>query len=193
MVQIGNVIVSLDVLKEKFCCDLDSCKGQCCVEGDSGAPIEESEKAKLDEVLPIVWDDLSEAAKEVIRRQGTTFIDCEGDLVTSIVNGKDCVFTCYDAKGCCCCAIEKAFRAGKTDFYKPISCHLYPIRVSKIGPYQAMNYSKWDICKVAILKGEKENIPVYRFLKEPIIRKYGAEWYAALEDAVQELIRQKML
>ena len=121
MVQIGNVIVSFDVLKQKFCCDLEACKGQCCVEGDSGAPITQEEKAKLDEVLPTVWNELSVQAKEVINRQGTSFVDCEGDLVTSIVNDKDCVFTCYDDKGCCYCAIEKAFREGKTDFYKPIS------------------------------------------------------------------------
>ena len=103
MVQIGNVIVSFDVLKEKFCCDLEACKGQCCIEGDSGAPVGETEKAKLDEVLPIVWDKLSSKAKEVINKQGTTFIDCEGDLVTSIVDGKDCVFTCCPRSATCCC------------------------------------------------------------------------------------------
>ena len=193
MVQIGNVIVSFDVLKQKFYCDLEECKGQCCVEGDSGAPITQEEKAKLDEVLPTVWNELSAKAKEVINRQGTSFVDCEGDLVTSIVNGKDCVFTCYDDKGCCYCAIEKAFREGKTDFYKPISCHLYPIRISKIGSYDAANYNRWDVCKAAILKGQKEGISIYQFLKEPLIRKYGAEWYGELEQTVAELQKQHII
>ena len=129
MVQIGDVVVSFDVFREKFLCDLDACKGQCCIEGDAGAPVELDEVEKLEEVLPVIWDELSPEARAVIDRQGVVYTDCEGDLVTSIVNNKDCVFTCYDERGCCYCAIAKAFRAGKTDFYKPVSCHLYPIRV----------------------------------------------------------------
>jgi hypothetical protein len=193
MIQIDDVLISLDVLTEKFCCDLDICKGQCCVEGDSGAPVEEEEKKKLEEVLPVVWDRLSPRAKEVIRSQGVTFIDSDGDLVTSIVDNKDCVFTCHDENGCCFCAIEKAYREGKTQFYKPISCHLYPIRMSKVGQYRAMNYNRWDVCAAAVLRGNREDIPVYRFLKEPIIRKFGADWYHELEDAVEELKRRKMI
>ena len=193
MVQIGNVIVSFDVLKEKFFCDLEACKGQCCVEGDSGAPVTEEEKAKLDETLPVVWDQLSKKAQEVINKQGTTFIDCEGDLVTSIVDGKDCVFTCYDETGCCYCAIEKAYREGRTNFYKPISCHLYPIRVGNYGLYKAVNYHRWDVCKAAILLGQKENLPVYKFLKEPLIRKFGEDWYAELELVVEEMKKQGIL
>ena len=134
MVQIGDVVVSFDVFREKFLCDLDACKGQCCIEGDAGAPVELDEVEKLEEVLPVIWDELSPEARAVIDRQGVVYTDCEGDLVTSIVNNKDCVFTCYDERGCCYCAIEKAFRAGKTDFYKPVSCHLYPIRVGDYGP-----------------------------------------------------------
>jgi hypothetical protein len=193
MIQIDDVIISLDVLREKFCCDLDTCKGQCCVEGDSGAPVEEGEKEKLEQVLPLVWNDLSDKAKEIINKQGVTYIDSEGDLVTSIVNGKDCVFTCHDDKGCCFCSIEKAFREGKTDFYKPISCHLYPIRVTRFASCEALNYNRWDVCKTAVLKGEKENIPIYKFLKEPLIRKFGSDWYQELEDAVDELKDRKMI
>jgi hypothetical protein len=193
MVQIGNVIVSFDVIKEKFFCDLEVCKGQCCVEGDSGAPITEEEKIKLDETLPIVWNQLSREAQDVIDKQGTTFIDCEGDLVTSIVNGKDCVFTCYDDNGCCYCAIEKAFREGKTNFYKPISCHLYPIRISKVGNCEGLNYNRWDVCKAAIIKGKKDNISVYQFLKEPLIRKYGADWYKELEETIEEMKKQHII
>lgn len=193
MIQIDDVIISLDILKEKFCCDLDTCKGQCCVDGDSGAPVEEDEKKKLEEIIPIVWNDLSPKAKDIINQQGPTYTDYDGDLVTSIVDGKDCVFTCYDKKGCCYCAIEKAFGEGKTDFYKPISCHLYPIRVSKIGQYKAVNYHQWNVCKAAVILGNKKNIPVYRFLKNPMIRKFGEAWYHELEDAVEELKHRNII
>ena len=122
MIQIDDTLVSLDVIERYFLCDLSKCKGECCVEGDSGAPLEDSELAKLQKVLPIIWNDLSPKAQEVINKQGVAYIDEEGDTVTSIVNGKDCVFTCYDTDGTCKCAIEKAYREGKTDFYKPVSC-----------------------------------------------------------------------
>lgn len=193
MIQIGDVVVSLDVFREKFLCNLDACKGQCCIEGDAGAPVEFDEVEQLEKVLPVVWDMLSPEARAVIDRQGVVYSDRDGDLVTSIVNKKDCVFTCYDEKGCCCCAIEKAYRDGKTKFYKPVSCHLYPIRVGDYGPYKAVNYHRWDICKAAILLGEKENVPVYKFLREPLIRKFGEDWYAELETVAEELDKQGLI
>ncbi|MGL4851290.1 MAG: DUF3109 family protein [Phocaeicola sp.] len=193
MIQIDDVVVSLDVIKEKFICNLDACKGICCIEGDAGAPVEEEEVAKLEEVLPVIWDQLSPAAKAVINKQGVVYTDEEGDLVTSIVNNKDCVFTCYDERGYCYCAIEKAYREGKVDYYKPISCHLYPIRVGDYGPYKAVNYHCWDICKAAVLFGQKENVPVYKFLKEPLIRKFGAVWYEELENVAEELKEQGLV
>ena len=167
MIQIDDVVISLDVFREKFLCDLGACKGECCIEGDAGAPVEMDEVAKLEEVLPVIWDDLAPEAKAIIDKQGVVYTDEEGDLVTSIVNGKDCVFTCYDEKGSCYCAIEKAYRAGKVDFCKPVSCALYPIRVGDYGPYKAVNYHRWNVCKAAVLLGQKENLPVYKFLKEP--------------------------
>ena len=193
MLQIQDVVVSFDVLKEKFLCDLQACKGTCCIEGDAGAPVELEEVEKLEEVLPLIWEELSPEARTVIDRQGVAYVDQEGDLVTSIVNGKDCVFTCYDERGCCYCAIEKAFRKGKTDFLKPVSCHLYPIRIKDFGAFKGVNYNRWDVCKAAVLLGEKENLPVYKFLKEPLIRKFGEEWYQELEIAVEELKKQGML
>ena len=193
MIQIDDVVVSLDVLREKFLCDLSACKGECCIEGDAGAPVEPDEVEKLEAALPAIWDDLSPEARAVIDRQGVVYTDCEGDLVTSIVNDKDCVFTCYDDRGCCCCALEKAFRAGRTRFYKPVSCHLYPVRVSRYGSYRAVNYHRWDVCKAAVLLGSKENVPVYKFLREPLIRKFGEAWYRELELAAEELKRQGML
>lgn len=193
MIQIDDVIVSLDVFREKFLCNLEACKGECCIEGDAGAPVEEDEVKKLEECLPAVWELLSPEAKAVIEKQGVVYTDEEGDLVTSIVNGKDCVFTCYDEKRCCFCAIEKAFREGKCDFYKPVSCHLYPIRIDNCGPFKAVNYHRWDVCKAAVLLGKKENLPIYKFLKEPLIRKFGKDWYAELELVAEELDKQHML
>ncbi len=193
MVQIDDVIISLDIFREKFLCDLNACKGECCIEGDAGAPVELEEVERLEEVLPIVWDSLSEDARKVIEKQGVVYTDQDGDLVTSIVNGKDCVFTCYDEKGGCFCAIEQAYRNGKCSFYKPVSCHLYPIRVGNYGPYKALNYHRWDVCKAAVLLGRKNDVPVYRFLKEPLIRKFGEDWYAEMELVAEELKKQNLI
>ena len=132
MLQVGSALVSLDVIERFFICDLEKCLGACCIEGDAGAPVSEEECRKLKEILPVIWDDLLPEAKAVIERQGVAYVDEEGDLVTSIVNGKDCVFTCYGKNGMCQCAVEKAFREGKIDFYKPVSCHLYPVRLKEI-------------------------------------------------------------
>jgi len=187
MIQIGEAIVSFDLFTEKFLCDLSACHGECCIEGDAGAPLEASEVEEIEKVLPIIWDDLSPAAQTVISAQGVSYEDVDADTVTSIVNGKDCVFTCYDEKGICYCAIEKAYREGKTNFYKPISCHLYPIRIQNYPDFKAINYHRWSVCKAAVLLGEKENLPVYKFLKEPLIRKFGEEWYRELEIAAEEL------
>lgn len=193
MIQIDDVIVSLDVLEERFCCNLEACKGECCIEGDAGAPVELDEVAELEEVLDVIWDDLSPEAQAVINKQGVVYTDCDGDLVTSIVNNKDCVFTCYDEKGGCYCAIEKAYREGKTKFYKPVSCHLYPIRVKDFGQFKGVNYHRWDVCKAAVLLGKKIDLRVYEFLKEPLIRKFGQAWYDELEDCVRELKEKKMI
>lgn len=187
MIQIDDVLVSFDVFRERFCCQVDACKGECCIEGDAGAPLEEDEVEELEKALPVIWGDLSPEARAVIERQGVCYRDSDGDLVTSIVNGKDCVFTCYNEQGYCLCAIEKAYREGRLDFYKPISCHLYPIRVARYPQFTALNYHRWTVCKAAVLLGEQKDIPVYRFLKEPLIRRFGEAWYAELEIAAKEL------
>ncbi|GHT75761.1 hypothetical protein AGMMS50262_12060 [Bacteroidia bacterium] len=192
MLQIQDTIISPDVWEEYFLCDLSACQGICCVEGESGAPVEKDEIAELEVVLPVIWNDLSDKAKAVIERQGVVYLDEDGEFVTSIVQGEDCVFTCYDEKGICGCAIEKAFRAGKTDFYKPISCHLYPVRVANYKGFRAVNYHRWSVCEAACLLGKKENIRVYQFLKEPLIRKFGKEWYEELEYAVKEYEKGKV-
>lgn len=190
MIQIDDTLVSLDVLESKFICDLSHCKGICCVEGDSGAPLLEEEVAELEKALPVIWDDLSPEAQDIIDKQGVSYVDVEGDLVTSIVNNKDCVFTCYDADGTCKCAIEKAYRAGKLSFYKPVSCHLYPIRVTEYDTFSAVNYHRWEICKAAEVLGKKVGMPVYKYLKEPLIRRFGTDWYDSLEEVAIEWEKQ---
>jgi hypothetical protein len=183
---IDETIISLDLLDEHFVCNLSVCKGECCVEGDAGAPLEKHEIAKIEEILPLIINDLTEKSKRVIEKQGIYYIDREGEPVTSIVNGRECVFTYTDEQGVCKCAIEKAFREGKTDFPKPVSCHLYPVRVQKYNDYQAVNYHRWNICRCAVALGSELRIPVYKFLKDPLIRKFGADWYKQLEIAAEE-------
>jgi hypothetical protein len=180
MLQIKDTIVALDVIEENFLCDLPACKGECCIEGDSGAPLETEEVKILEEILPAVWNDLSPAAQQVIRQQGVAYRDTDGEMVTSIVNGKDCVFTCYDGAGVCKCAIEKACKEKRIDFYKPISCHLYPVRIQCYHDFRAVNYHRWRVCKAAVALGNKTGLKVYQFLKEPLIRKFGQEWYDEL-------------
>ena len=190
MIQIDDTLVSLDLIERSFLCDLSHCKGQCCVEGDSGAPLEPGEEEALKRVLPEIWNDLLPEARTVIQSQGVAYTDSDGDRVTSIVGDKNCVFTCYDTDGVCKCAIEKAYREGRVSFYKPISCHLYPVRITQYKTFQAVNYHRWDVCKAAELLGKKEQVPVYQFLKEPLIRKFGQAWYDALDECAQEWEKQ---
>lgn len=188
IIQVGDVLLSPEILTECFCCDLSKCHGQCCVEGDAGAPVTLDEVAEIENVLDEVWNDLSASAQSMIDKQGVAYVDSEGDLVTSIVAGKDCVFTCYQ-QGVCFCSLEKAYRAGKTNFCKPVSCALYPIREKKLSNGKiALNYNKWKICSDAVKKGQELNLPLYQFLKEPLIRRFGKEWYAELEETAKALL-----
>lgn len=191
MIQIDDAIVALDIIEENFLCDLSVCKGECCVEGESGAPLEKEEVEILEKILPEIWEDLSPKAKDIIEKQGVAYKDTDGEMVTSIVNGKDCVFTYYDEKGICKCAIEKAYKKGKIDFYKPISCHLYPIRLQKYKEFTAVNYHRWRVCKAAVALGDKEGLKIYQFLKDPLIRKFGEAWYNELCIAVDEYKKMK--
>lgn len=193
MLQIQDTIVSFDVLERRFLCDLAKCKGECCIEGDSGAPLEDDEIPILERLVEVVWDQLSEESKKVIKEQGVWYTDVMGDKVTSIVNGKECVFTTIDKDGMCKCALEVAYREGRSDFYKPISCHLYPVRLDKVGESIAVNYHKWDVCKCARKLGSINDLPVYKFLKEPLIRRFGQAWYDELELCAEELKKQGMI
>lgn len=190
MLQIGNTLVSLDLIEQFFCCDLEKCLGECCIEGDAGAPISKEEYLKLKEILPAIWDELLPQAQEVIRKQGVGYIDEEGDLVTSIIDGKNCVFTCYGNNGMCYCAIEKAYREGKTDFYKPVSCHLYPARLQEYSDFTAINYHRWKICKAAEILGRKNKIRLYEFLEAPLTRRFGKEWYDELKKVCHAYLKE---
>lgn len=191
MLSIQDTLVSLDVIERFFLCDLDACHGECCIEGDAGAPITPEEYEKLQEITPAVWDYLTPAGKRVLEEQGPAYYDEEGDLVTSIVDGRDCVFTTYGENGMCLCALEKAYRDGKTDFYKPISCHLYPVRLKELSAgITALNYHSWKICKAAEVLGRAKGVRVYQFLREPLERRFGKEWYKELELAAGEWLKQ---
>ena len=185
MLDIQNVLVSLDLAERFFCCDLDSCHGECCIEGDAGAPITKAEYERLKRLTHQVWDNLLPQAQAEIDRSGVGYIDEEGDLVTSIVDGKNCVFTCYGPDGMCQCALEKAYREGKTDFRKPISCYLYPVRITEYPKFTAVNYHRWKICRPAEKLGCKLGIRLYQFLKEPLTARFGEEWYAELAEACE--------
>ncbi len=190
MLQIDETIISLDLLSEQFVCDLTICRGACCIEGDAGAPLDEAEVKIINDLLPLIWDDLSDKSKALILQQGVSYIDDDNEPVTSIVDGAECVFTFFDENGICKCAIEKAYREGKIDFNKPISCHLYPIRLQKFNSFTAVNYHRWSICKSACGLGKSLKVPVYIFLKEPLIRKFGEQWYQQLEIAAGELLKR---
>lgn len=188
--EIGDVLVSSDIITERFCCDLNTCHGDCCVEGDAGAPVTLDEVAAIEDALDGVWGDLAASAQSVIDRQGVAYTDCDGDLVTSIVNGKDCVFTCHSG-GCCFCALEKAHSVGRIRFVKPISCALYPIRELRLGNGRVgLNYHRWDVCASAKRKGVEKNLPLYQFLKAPLTRRFGEEWYEELASVAAEVERR---
>jgi len=205
ILQVGDVLISADLLTEEFCCDLDSCHGACCIEGDAGAPVTMDEIMEIENRLDDVWPDLSASAQSVIDRQGVAYTDQEGDLVTSIVGGKDCVFTCYgdiDAGGhpirnCCLCALEKTARRNSrqsAQFIKPISCALYPIREKTFSDgTTALNYHQWDICRCGRELGQRLHMPLYRFLEGPLRRRFGDEWYDELCAVADELRRQGYL
>lgn len=190
MLQIKDTLISLDLVERYFCCDLDSCLGQCCIDGDAGAPITEEERGKLEEVLPAVIDDLLPAARREIEENGVAYVDCEGDLVTSIVDGRNCVFTTYGPGGMCMCALEKAWREGRIDFMKPMSCHLYPVRIREYDGFTAVNFHRWKICRCAEILGRKNGIRAYRFLEGPLVRRFGREWYDELVEAADAYLEE---
>ena len=186
MIQIDDKLISEDLFSEEFVCNLAKCKGICCVEGDAGAPLDENETKILDEIYPKIKPYLRPEGIQAIEEQGTYTLDFEGDLVTPLVNNAECAYVIFDEKGYTKCAIEKAYEDGVIDWQKPISCHLYPIRITEYSNFSAINYHEWDICSDACTLGKELGIKVYQFLKKPLIRKYGEEFYQTLSEAAEE-------
>ena len=186
MIQIDDKLISEDLFSEEFVCNLAKCKGICCVEGDAGAPLDEDETKILDEIYPKIKPYLRPEGIQAIEEQGTYTLDFEGDLVTPLVNNAECAYVIFDEKGYTKCAIEKAYEEGVIDWQKPISCHLYPIRITEYSNFSAINYHEWDICSDACTLGKELGVKVYQFLKKPLIRKYGEEFYQTLSKAAEE-------
>lgn len=181
MFQIQNTLVTLDIVERFFCCDLEKCLGACCIEGDAGAPVTEAEVGEINRVLPEIERDMLPRAIDEVRDNGVAYRDPEGELVTTLLDGRNCAFSCYGPGGVCLCAIEKARREGRIDgFLKPISCSLYPLRVTEYKDFTAVNYHRWEICRSAEQLGRRKGIRLYQFLKEPLIRRFGTEWYDEL-------------
>ena len=191
MIAINHTLISEDIFDKKFVCDLTACKGACCVAGDSGAPLSKKELKLLDKVYPIAKPYMNEKGIAAVEKQGTYVLDSDGDYTTTLVSdGEECAFVFFDSNNIAKCSIEQAYLDGKTDWKKPISCHLYPIRITEYKEYDAVNYHNWHICKPACECGSALNVPVFKFLKEPLIRKYGDDWFTELE-AVHEVYAKK--
>lgn len=190
MLEIQNTLVTLDLIEEFFCCDLEKCKGECCIEGDAGAPVTEDEVEKIKESLSAIEADMLPRAIEEVKANGVAYVDEEGDLVTTILDGRNCAFTCYAPGGICLCALEKAWREGRTAWKKPASCSLYPLRITEYPTFTAVNYHRWNICRDAVALGRKKGIRLYQFLEGPLTERFGAEWYAELCEAATAYLEQ---
>ena len=180
MFQLGKTIVSEDILEKEFVCNLSACKGSCCIDGEAGAPLDEDELKQLMDVYPKVKPYLREEGIKAIEKQGL-FITNEGEYETPLIEGKDCAFVIFDDNTTAKCAIEEAFNNGDISWKKPISCHLYPVRIMQYSEFAAVNYHQWPICSDACTLGKELQIPVYKFVKEALIRKFGEDWYRELE------------
>jgi hypothetical protein len=181
IIEIDDKLISAEVFEKKFVCDLNACKGVCCIEGDEGAPLTMEEVSILENDLDEIKPYMRDVGIAAVDEKGVFYIDQDNEPVTTLVNGAECAFVNFDENGIAKCAIEQAHKDGKTDFKKPISCHLYPIRVAKLREHEAINYSEWNICKPACACGDELNVSIFRFLKEPLIRRFGIEFFQELE------------
>jgi len=184
MILVGNTVISDDIKEKNFVCNIEKCKGACCVEGDLGAPLTDEELPIMKKIYPKVKPYLSKEGIKAIEEQGEYIEDWEGDYSTTTINEKECAYAIYDEKGILKCGIEQAYNDGEIDFIKPVSCHLYPIRITKYDDYDALNYDRWHICDPACELGDKLGTPIYKFTKDALIRNYSKEWY---EELVREI------
>jgi hypothetical protein len=193
VIKVGKILVSDDLVTENFICDLEKCKGACCVEGESGAPLDEEELPVFEKIYKKVKPYLTNDGIKAIEEQGLYVKDSDDDWVTPLMwPGGPCAYTIFE-KGIAYCGIEKAWRDGKIKFQKPVSCHLYPIRIEKMRAGEALNYHRWELCSAACKLGKKKKVRVYEFLKTALIRKYGEKWYDKLVIRANEFIESMKL
>lgn len=186
MITVGNAVISDDIAENQFVCDLQKCKGACCEEGEYGAPLEDDELETLEMIYVDIEDFLSEEGKKEIAKSGKYGKDPDGEYSTPVIKGRECAYAVRTEDSKLQCGIENAYKAGRTTFRKPISCQLYPIRITKYDHYDALNYHRWHICNPACELGQKLSMPIYKFVKDALVRKYGREWYRELQEQVQE-------
>lgn len=192
MIEHAGTLISEDLFEERFVCDLNACKGACCVQGESGAPLEKDEAALLKELWPKIRPFIPEKGINAVAEQGTSVVDADGDLVTPLVgDAGECAYTVFNEQGIATCGVELAWKAGMIPFRKPISCHLYPIRITELKFHDGLNYHRWPICTPACACGVSLNVPVFRFVKDALVRRYGAEWYEGLEAVHREWLVQR--
>jgi hypothetical protein len=188
MIQLGKTLISEEIIDKDFVCNLSACKGACCIDGDAGAPLEESELKILMDIYPKVKPFLRPEGIKAIEEQGL-FTTSDGEHETTLIDGKDCAYVTFDEKNTAMCGIEEAYNQGETSWKKPISCHLYPVRVEDYSEFSAVNYHKWQICDDACTLGKELQVPVYKFVKQALIRKFGEDWYAELEKVAEEYLK----
>lgn len=186
MFQLGKTIVSEDIIEEEFVCNLSACKGQCCIDGEAGAPLDKEETQILEDIYPKVKPFLRKEGIKTIEEQGTWITSDFGELETPLIDGADCAYVIFDEKGTALCAIEEAYNQGEVDWKKPVSCHLYPVRVKDYSEFAAVNYHKWEICDDACSLGKELQVPIYKFVKQALIRKFGQHWYDELEKLAEK-------
>ncbi|MGJ5642796.1 DUF3109 family protein [Formosa sp. S-31] len=185
MFQLGKTIVSEEIIEKDFVCNLSACKGACCIDGDAGAPLDENEVQILKDIYPKVKPFLREEGIAAIAGQGTSIVTEDGEFETPLIDGADCAYVIFDKKGTALCAIEEAYNKGEIDWKKPVSCHLYPVRVKDFTEFSAVNYDRWHICDDACTLGAELQVPIYKFVKEALIRKFGEDWYTELEKVAE--------
>ncbi|MBE7670122.1 DUF3109 family protein [Tenacibaculum piscium] len=189
MFQLGKTLVSESIIDTDFVCNISACKGACCIDGDAGAPLEKEETTILEDIYPQIKPFLRKEGIKAIEEQGTWVTGDFGELETPLINGADCAYVIFDEKNTALCAIEEAYNQGIVTWKKPVSCHLYPVRIKEYSEFSAVNYDKWNICDDACSLGKELQVPVYKFVKQALIRKFGQNWYDELEEVAQN--RQK--
>ena len=186
MFQIGKTLISEEIIENDFVCNLNACKGACCVDGASGAPLEDNETAILEGIFAQVKPFLRQEGIKAIEEQGTFIKGDDGEWETPLVNKSECAYVTFSEEGITKCGLEQAYNAGATDWKKPISCHMYPVRIRAYTEFTAVNYHKWEICDPACSLGAELKVPIYKFVKEALVRKFGEAWYAELEEVAAE-------